>query len=289
MVETRSFSETARLLGVTTSAVSAAVQRLEQKLGVRLLERTTRRVDATPEGRDFHQRCRKVIAELEQAELSVARAGRQPSGELRIGMPAALARVCVVPRLPDFARAYPAVSLEIVVGDFLPPSSRAGLDAILHVGELPSSRMIVRKLASVDYVVCGAPQYLAEHRIPQVPADLERHVCLRYRRPRNGHIRAWQFRDAPAPHLPPSARSLVMNSGDALVVAAQAGFGLVQVAEYYARSALANGSLVEVLSDQRVHAHHVSVAFPQRKRIAPRVRVFVDFLVEVFRAPVWRS
>lgn len=289
VVETRSFSETARALGVTTSAVSAAVQRLEQKLAVRLLERTTRRVGPTAEGREFYQRCKRIIADLEQAEISVAGAARLPSGRLRIGMPAALARLCVIPHLPDFTRAYPSVSIEVVVGDFLPAPSRAGLDAIIHVGELPSSSMIVRKLAAVDYVVCGSPQYLAEHGTPQTPADLARHVCLRYRRPRNGQIRTWQFQSGDSPELPPAARSFVMNSGDALVAAAKAGLGLAQVADYYARPDLRNGSLVEILADQRAHAHHVSVVFQQRKRVAPRLRVFIDFLVGMFESPAWRS
>jgi LysR family transcriptional regulator, regulator for bpeEF and oprC len=289
VVESRSFSEAARALGVTTSAVSAAVQRLEQKLSVRLLERTTRRVGPTAEGREFYQRCKRIVADLEQAEISVAGAARLPSGRLRIGMPAALARLCVVPHLPEFTRAYPSVSLEIVVEDFLPAPSRAGLDAIIHIGELPSSSMIVRKLASVDYVICAAPQYLAAHGTPQTPADLAAHTCLRYRRPRNGQIRTWRFSNEETPELPSPTKSLVMNSGDALVAAAKAGLGLAQVAEYYARPDLRNGSLVEVLADQRAHAHHVSVVFQQRKRIAPRLRVFIDFLVETFETPAWRA
>ncbi len=155
VVETRNFSATARALGVSTSAVSAAVLRLEQKLAVRLLNRTTRRVLPTPEGLEFYQRCKQIIADLEQAEMSVGRSGRLPSGRLRIGMPSALGRMWVVPRLPDFVRAYPSVSLEIVIGDFFTAPSREGLDAAIQVGELPSSRMIVRKLAAVNYVVAA--------------------------------------------------------------------------------------------------------------------------------------
>lgn len=287
MVETRNFSATARTLGVSTAAVSATVLRLEQKLAVRLLNRTTRRVSATPEGLEFYRRCKQIVADLEAAEISVGRSGRLPSGRLRIGMPSALGRMWVIPRLPDFVRAYPSVSLEIVIGDFFTAPSREGLDAVIQVGELPSSRMAVRKLAAVDYVVCGAPHYLAERGHPQTPADLKDHVCLSYRRPRNGHIRQWRFaRGRDVETLTPSS-AIVCNSGEALISAASSGLGLVQVAEYYARPEIAAGRLVEVLRDHAPHAYDISIVF-QRRRIAPRLRVFVDFLVDMFDPAPWR-
>jgi len=286
VVETRSFSQTARALGVSTAAVSATVLRLEQKLSVRLLNRTTRRVSATPEGLEFYQRGKKIIADLEQAESSVARSGRLPSGRLRIGMPSALGRMWVIPRLPEFTSAFPTVSLEVVIGDFLTVADREGLDAAIQVGELPSSRMMVRKLASVDYLVCGAPRYLALRGRPARPADLNDHVCLSYRRPRNGHIRNWRFAGATAEVLTPDP-ALIFNSGEALIAAATAGLGLVQVAEYYARPALNAGALVELLPDFKAHAYDISVVFQQRKSISPRLRVFVDFLVEMFSPPPW--
>ncbi len=295
VVETRNFSATARSLGVSTSAVSAAVLRLEQKLAVRLLNRTTRRVLPTPEGLEFYQRCKRIIADLEQAEMSVARSGRLPSGRLRIGMPSALGRMWVIPHLPDFMRAYPSVSIEIVIGDFFTAQSREGLDAAIQVGELPSSRMIVRKLAAVNYVVCGAPEYLLERGTPQKPAELKDHVCLSYRRPRNGQIRQWRFKrgkgreaggEKPTEILTPGG-DIVFNSGEALIAAASSGLGLAQVAEYYAWPEIEAGRLVEVMRGYRIYAHDISIIFQQRRRIAPRLRVFVDFLVGMFDPPPW--
>ncbi|MES2183429.1 MAG: LysR family transcriptional regulator [Pseudomonadota bacterium] len=288
VVETRNFSETARSLGVTTSAVSASVQRLEQRLAVRLLNRTTRRVLPTLEGLEYYERCKQAIADLDQAEISLSRSAELPSGRLRISVPTALARMWVIPRLPEFTRAYPAVALEIVAGDFLAPSSREGLDAAIQVGELPSSRQVVRKLASVDYVVCAAPHYLAEHGTPQTPADLAHHACLGYRRPRNGQIRQWRFSTGVSASVPDAASAMVLNSGEAQIAAAGAGLGLVQVAEYYAQPALQAGSLAEVLAGYKTHAYDISVVFQQRKRIAPRLRVFIDFLVALFETPPWR-
>jgi LysR family transcriptional regulator, regulator for bpeEF and oprC len=289
VVETRNFSETARTLGVTTSAVSAAVLRLEQKLAVRLLNRTTRRVSATPEGLEFYQRCKQIIADLEQAEITVSRSGRLPSGRLRIGMPSALGRMWVIPRLPEFNRAYPSVSLEIVIGDFLAASNRAGLDAAIQVGELPSSRLIVRKLASVDYVVCAAPKYLAEHGTPQKPSDLRDHACLSYRRPRNGQIRQWRFARGKSVETLAINGPMTLNSGEALISAASAGLGLIQVAEYYARPEFDAGTLVEVLAGYKTSAYDISVVFDRHTRVAPRLGVFIDFLVEMFDQPPWRA
>jgi LysR family transcriptional regulator for bpeEF and oprC len=286
VVETRSFSETARGLGVSTSAVSAAVARLEQKLAVRLLNRTTRRVVPTPEGLEFYQRCKQIVADLEQAETAVGRSGQQPSGRLRIGMPAALGRMWVIPHLPDFVQAFPSVSLEIVIGDFLTASDREGLDAAIQVGELPSSRMIVRKLASADYVVCGAPGYITLRGRPQKPSDLKDHICIAYRRPRNGQIRNWRFGRGESSVTP--GGSLTFNGGEALIAAASAGLGLIQVAEYYARPGLESGALVQVLPGYKVKAYDISVVFQQRKSIAPRLRVFIDFLAELFSSPPWR-
>lgn len=288
VVETRNFSETARSLGVTTSAVSAAVLRLEQKLGVRLLNRTTRRVSATSEGLEFYRRCKQVILELEEAENIVGRAGGQPSGRVRLGMPSALGRMWVIPRLLPFSQAYPSVSVEFVIGDFLTASDREGLDAIIQVGELASSRMIVRKLADADYVVCASPAYLAKHGLAHRPADLAQHRCISYRRPRNGRIREWRFARGKTRDTVTPDGSLIFNSGEALIAAARAGLGMVQVAEYYARPDLESGTLIEVLPEFRSRAYDISLVFQQRKRVTPRLRILIDFLVDLFDPPPWR-
>lgn len=286
-METRNFSETARALGVSTSAVSATVLRLEQKLAVRLLNRTTRRVSPTPEGLEFYQRCKQIIADLEQAEISASRSGRLPSGRLRIGMPSALGLMWVIPRLPQFVKAYPTVSLEIVIGDFIAGTNREGLDATIQVGELPSSRMIVRKLTSVDYVVCASPKYLAARGAPQDPGELKEHDCLSYRRPRNGQIRQWRFARGKSIELCNVSGLMTFNSGEALISAATAGLGLIQVAKYYAQPDLESGRLVELLADYKSHAYDISVVFQQRKRMAPRLRVFIDFMIDLFDPPPW--
>jgi LysR family transcriptional regulator for bpeEF and oprC len=289
VVETCNFSETARALGVTTSAVSATIKRLEQKLGVRLLNRTTRRVFPTPEGMEFCQRCTQIVAELEQAEINAGGAGGLPSGNLRIGAPLGLGRIWLIPHLSEFGAAYPSVSLEIALGDIFAASSRELFDAVIHVGEIQPSRMIVRKLASVDYVVCASPDYLRRKGRPQNPGDLKNHMCLSYRRPRNGLIRQWRFQRGRSVQRHTPSDGFIFGSGDALVAAAKAGMGLAQVAEYYTSPEFESGALVEVMKGYKTHAYDISIVFQQRDSIAPRLRVFVDFVVDMFGHPPWRA
>lgn len=287
VVETRSFSATARAMGVTTSAVSATVIRLEQKLAVRLLNRTTRSVSPTPEGQEFYERCKRIVADLETAEQAVSRAGRTPSGQLRIGMPSALGRMWVIPRLAEFTAAYPAISFELMLDDFITGLVSEGLDAAIQVGDLPPSRLTTRKLASVDYVICAAPSYLDAHGTPQTLTDLATHRCIAYRRPRNGQIRQWRLKGAGKKVIVPEKGYMVVNSGEALVSAATSGLGLIQIGQYYVQPLLASGALIEVMPEQRVHAYDISVLFQQKKRMTPRLRAFINFLVDIFAPPPW--
>lgn len=289
VVETGTLSAAARALGVSTAAVSATLARLERKLAVRLLNRTTRRLNMTEEGAEFYARCKQITADLEDAELTVSRAGRVASGRLRVGMPSALGRMCIVPRLPDFVRRYPAVTLEIVCSDFVPHTIEDGLDVSVQVGELQASRLAVRRLGSTRYVTCAAPQYLAKQGAPRTPEELTGHACLTYRRPRNGRVREWQFSNGSVHRRMAVNGIMTFNSGEALVAAAYAGLGIIQVAGYYAQSLLERGELVAVLDAYPAGGYEISAVFPQQKRVAPKLRVFVDFLVSIFNVPPWNA
>lgn len=287
VVENGTLSAAARALGVSTAAVSAALARLERKLAVRLLNRTTRRLSLTAEGAEFYARCKQITADLEEAELTASRAGRMPSGRLCVGVPSALGRMWIVPYLPDFVRKYPSVSLEVVCSDFVPYTIEDGLDVSVQVGELHASRLAVRRLGSTRYVVCASPKYFAERGTPRAPEELLGHTCLSYRRPRNGRVREWQFKSGSTTRHIAVNGLMTFNSGEALVAAANAGLGIVQVAEYYAQSLLKSGELVEILEDYKSEGYDISAVFPQQQRVAPKLRVFVDFLVSIFNTPPW--
>ena len=288
IVEVGTISGTARDLGVSTAAISASLARLETNLAVRLLDRTTRRLSVTAEGAEFYERCKKLMSDLDEAEQSISRIGREPRGKLRVGMPSGLCRMWVVPLLPQFLKKYPEVHLEIVCSDYVPYTIDNGLDASIQVGELHSSRLAMRQLASVAYVVVAAPSYLKKRGVPKIPNDLLQHHCLTYRRPRNGLIREWRFlENGQEQHLAIDGL-LTFNSGEALVSAAASGLGLIQVAEYYASQMIATGQLVKVLESYRAKGYDISVVFPQLKNVPPKLRVWIDFLVEIFSSISWQ-
>ena len=287
VVETRRFSESARGLGVSPAATSAAIARLESKFGVQLLNRTTRSVTPTPEGLEFYHRCKQIVAELAQAEAILSRSAGAPSGRLLVAMPAALGKQLVIPQLRRFCELYPGIAVEIVVDDYVARSRHDGFDAVVQVGDLPATSMIMRKLATVGYVVCAAPGYLRERGVPETPSDLAAHRCLAYRRPRNGQLRKWRFAGGDGVEELAIEGTLTFNSGEALVCAAASGLGVTQVARYYAATLLRTGELVELLAGFTAPGYDVTVVFQNRRRMPARLRVFIDFLSALFEQPEW--
>jgi LysR family transcriptional regulator for bpeEF and oprC len=256
---------------------------------VRLLHRTTRRLNVTAEGAEFYARCKQIAADLEDAELVVGRAGRVPSGRLRVSMPSALGRVWIVPHLAQFAAAYPGVVLEVMCSDFVPSAIENGIDVSVQVGELQGAGLAARRLASTRYVICAAPSYLAEKGTPRTPEELPGRACLTYRRPRNGRLREWRFRSGSSVRRVVMNGVMTFNSGEALVAAATTGLGIIQVAGYYAWPMLENGQLVEILADYKTDGYDISAVYARHSRIAPKLRVFIDFLVELFGRPPWNG
>lgn len=287
VVDAGTLSGAARKLGVSTAAVSATLARLEKKLAVRLLDRTTRCLAMTPEGTEFYARCKQIVSDLDDAERAVSQTGKEPAGLLRVGMPQGLGRMWIIPQLPRFLRQYPAISLEVVCRDVSAQTRDSELDISVRSGELQSSRLAARQLASCRYVVCGAQDYFDIHGTPKTIEALDQHACLAYRRPRNGRIRQWKFA-TPAGDVTKTLSSLMtFNSNEALVAAASAGLGIIQVAEYYVRPALASGELVEILAPQKTGGYEISAVFPQQQHLAPKHRVFIDFLISIFSEAPW--
>ena len=289
VVDTGSLSSAARSLGVSTSAVSAALARLEAHLSTRLVNRTTRRLGVTDEGAEFYERCKKIVSDLNTAELAVSQAGRVPSGSLRVGVPSALGSKWIAPQLGEFMDAFPAVSLEIVCTDFVPYTIGEGVDVAVQIGELHDSSLAVRRLASSEYIVCASPRYLEVHGRPKTPWDLKDHRCLTYRRPRNGRVWDWRFRIDGTVQTLPVQGVVTMNSHEALASAAASGLGIVQVADYYGHAFIQTGELVQVLEDYRTDGYIISAVFPNQQPFPPKIRAFVDFLVRQFDRPPWSS
>jgi LysR family transcriptional regulator, regulator for bpeEF and oprC len=287
VVERGSLSGAARSLGVTTAAVSSTLSRLEKQLSVRLLNRTTRRIGTTPEGAEFYARCKRITDDLAEAEMVVGRAGRNVTGRLRIRLPLTLGRMWIVPSLPRFMAAHPELSVEVVCVDFVPYSIDDGIDMSVQTGELQDSSLAVRRLATTRYVVCAAPDYFARHGVPAAPEDLNTHTCIAYRRPRNGRIREWRFKTGSVNRQITINSALTFNRLELLIEAALAGYGLIQMPECYVLPYLLRGQLVETLQSHRAGGYEISVVYRQQQRLAPKVRVFMNFLQDLFEPPPW--
>lgn len=287
VVDQGTLSGAARALGVSTPAVSATLTRLERQLGVRLLLRTTRRVAVTAEGAEFYTRCKQIAADIADAESAVGGAARGPGGRLRVRLPLTLGRMWIVPRLPEFLREYPDLSVEVVCMDFVPYTMEEDIDLSVQTGELHDSSLAVRRLATAGYTVCGSAAYFKGRGGPATPQELRHHTCIAYRRPRNGRIREWRFRSGETVRPTPVSGSLTFNRIELLVEAAIAGYGLIQIPECYAYHAIARGDLVTTLDDYRAGGYQVTAVYRQQQRRTPNVRAFLDFVAGLFDPTPW--
>jgi len=276
--EARSFSEAGRRLGVSSSAIGKAIARLEERLGVRLFHRSTRTVTLTAEGALFLERCRRIFCEIEAAELELAQTQGMPRGRLRISLPQS--GLLFMPRLAEFQRRYPAITLDIDCSNRLVDVIEEGFDAVLRTGETRDSRLMMRTVGCFRQIVIGAPDYFRRVGMPKQPEDLLRHACLMYRSPSSGKLLAWPLRrghravdlDLPA--------SLVTNALEPQLSFAELGLGIACVPDFTVRRQLAEGRLVSVLDDYLQSTTTLRVLWPSSRHLSPKLRVFVDFMAD---------
>jgi len=280
VAESHGFTAAARRLGVSTAAVSKSVSLLENQLGVKLLNRTTRSLSLTDDGKLFFFRCRNILADLESAEAAVTRAAAAPRGKLRIHAPVAMGRRVVMPVLLDLTRRYPELSIDADFSDRTPDLAEEGLDATVLIGEPADSRLVARPLARLRYVTCATPEYLAAQGTPQSPDDLARHSCLAYVQWQTGRYHAWEFlKDGRQFTLTPSGM-LNVNHAEAILDAVVAGAGIARMASFVAAPAIADGRLRLVLADWVAPVPRVHVMYPQARHVSPRTRAFVKAMAQ---------
>jgi DNA-binding transcriptional LysR family regulator len=279
-----SFAGAAKELGVTPVAVSKNVQRLEKELGVRLLQRSTRKLSLTEEGRLFHERCIGPLLALEHAHAAVRDRGRSAAGVVRVTSVSPFGRSYVVPLLPEFSRRFPKVQVELDLDDSVSDMIAQRYDIGIRVGELRDGSMVVREIAPLPFVVCGAPVYLAARGTPQTPADLAAHNCLRMRSRSTGRALNWVLGREREPIAPPVEGDLVSNDLTALVSAALHGQGLVCAPLPLVLPLLRAGALIAPMPHHLMHGQHVYLHYPNRRNLPARVRSLVDFLLERLRS-----
>lgn len=283
VAETRSFVAAGRLLGASASAIGKSIARLEEKLGVRLFHRSTRSVTLTAEGTLFLERSRRILAEIEAAEMELSQTSATPRGRLRISLP--VVSSLVLPVLGDFMQAYPQIELDLDFTDRLVDVIAEGFDAVVRTGQPSDSRLSARKLGNFQSILVASPEYLRQRGTPQVPADLLEHACLHFRFPHSGKLDVWPMgrgSDALASRLP---TTMICNDIETRVCFARQGRGIAFLPEYSVREFLADGRLCRVLAEhvQRTGTFHV--LWPASRHPSPKVRVLVDFLADrVFAA-----
>lgn len=279
-----SFAGAARELGLTPSAVAKSVARLEGDLGLRLLHRTTRELSLTSDGRDLYERARRVVDEIDALQGVAEGARGEPAGTLRLSAPITFGKRVLVPLLAGLLAKHPGLALDLALTDRFADLAKDGLDAAVRVGALDDSTLVAREFGQQRMIVCASPGYVASHGKPAAPADLGKHRCLVFRQPTSGRLRPWQFVAEGTPlTFAPEAR-VTMNDGEAMVAAAVAGMGLVQVPDYMAEDALRAGVLVEVLKPFRPPALPVSLVYASSRQMTPRLRALVEGLTG--RAPL---
>lgn len=277
--QTCSYVAAGRQLGVSASAVGKSVARLEAKLGVRLLNRSTRRISLSNEGALFYERCQRILADIEDAEAELSHLAEAPRGKLKVSLPVIGYRI-ILPLLADFTRLYPEIELDLDFNDRLVDVVAEGIDVAVRSGTLSDSRLMARELGPFAFAIVGSPAYFARHGVPDAPRTLESHACVRYKFPSTGKLQEWvlhgdEGQGAPELRL---RTALTCNNIEALIGAASQGVGLAYLPDFIVRDAIARGELQAVLQPYLRTSSKFWVLWPSSRHLSPRLRVFVDFL-----------
>ena len=280
------FSLAANDLGITPSAVSKLISRLEDRLGVRLLERSTRRLALTPEGETFLARARRIVADIEEAEAEVARVRGAPRGKLRINAGTAFGLHQLTPALADFLARYPEIDVDLSITDRLVDLIDEQSDIAVRSGHIPEGPFVQRKLADLQRVICAAPAYLARRGTPQAAADLRGHDCIVVAGP---GLDRWPFKTRSGIDVVDVRPRVTTDDAEAALRLAIEGAGIVRLSDVIVGGPLRSGELVALLTD----VHHVepfplSAIYPNGRHRLPRVAVFLEFLQERFGHAPWR-
>lgn len=283
VIETGSFARAGEALGLTPSGVSRAVARLEAKLGVRLFDRNPRAVRLTEEGRRFHARVAPLLAELEDAAGDASATAGAVRGRLRINADPWFARLVLAPRLPDFFKRYPDLSLDLIVRDTPGDLVTEGVDVAVRFGEIGPPGLIARKLLETRIITVAAPSYLKQAGMPRRPMDLADHECLMFRDPVSGRPFEWEFRRKGQVVEVEARGRITFNDLATKLTACVAGQGIAQSVAFGLEPLLANKSLVQVLPDWAEERYALYSYYPSRHLPPAKVRAFLDFVADSAR------
>jgi len=287
-VETGGFTAAAQQMGLTPSALSKLVTRLEDRLGARLLQRTTRRLQLTTEGQAFYARALPILKAMDEAEAEVAEASASPRGLLRLFCGSTFGMHQLAPAIPRFQARFPQVNFDITISDERLGASQEGYDLAIRIGPLDESSLVARRICNLERVICASPDYLVRHGTPQTPDDLQRHNCLWITS--MPALRRWPFDTDEGIRVVNVEGNVVTNNAETVLQLALAGVGVTRLSDVVVAAAIRDGSLVPILQAW----HHVEpvplfVTFASGRNLSPKVRAMTDFIVEEFGNAPWRT
>jgi len=282
IVELGAFGKAADSLYLPRASVTLLIKQLEAHLGVQLLQRTTRQVSPTLDGAAYYERCVRLLADLEEAESFFSETRRNPQGKLRVDLPGSLARLVVIPALPEFCARYPRIELEVGASDRPVDLIREGVDCVLRAGDVHDTSLVARPLTQLVQLTCASSSYLAKHGVPQSLAELEGHQAVNYFSALSGRRFDLEFQVGEELIIRSLPSQVAVSSADAYVAACEAGLGMIQAPSYHVAAQIEAGTLQEVLGQWRPAPMPLTALYPPHRQLSRRVRVFVDWLVELF-------
>ena len=282
IVERRSFTRAAEDLGLPRSSVTDAVKALEARLGVPLLQRTTRHVSPTLDGEAYYQRCLRLIADVEEAEGALT--GTKPQGLLHVNVHGTMASHFIVPHLPGFLAEYPGVEVFMSEGDRYVDLVREGVDCAIRVGHLPDSDLIARRLTTLEETTCASPTYIARHGIPQGLDALDGHRMVGFHSSATGNVLPLEFTGNGVTRTVVLPTSVIVSGAETYAAAARMGLGLIQAPRYRLEEDFRCGALIPVLTNNPPSPSPVSALYPRTKQLSPRLRAFLNWLFAKVRS-----
>jgi LysR family transcriptional regulator for bpeEF and oprC len=284
VVDSGGFTRAADNMQLPKATVSTLVQALEQALAVKLLHRTTRQISVTSDGAAYYERCLRILSDVREAEESLSRNRASPSGRLRVDVPTGVANDIIIPSLPEFFARYPDIVLELGCGDRPVDLIEEGVDCAIRGGTLPDSGLIARRIGVMHFLTCAAPSYLATHGRPAHPNDLLKHHCVNYFSSKTGKIIDWNFSrgDEQIQIAVPSL--IAVNDSTAYIRAGLAGLGVMQMVRHTIEPHVESGALELLLEDWGSAPMPVNVVYPQNRHLSAKVRVFVEWVADLFMA-----
>lgn len=282
VVELNSFTKASISLNLPKATVSAQVGALEQRLRVKLLHRTTRHISVTPDGAAYYERAIRLLNDFQEAEGAIARLTATPKGKLRVGIPAALGRRMIIPKLPEFLALYPEIELDVHSTDRQIDLLQEGIDCVIRGGVSVDDTLIARRLRSFPVITCASPSYLEQHGTPLRPKDLECHWVVHYISPRTGKAHAIGYGKGNDRVEICGRRRIAFNDSDGCVEAAVAGMGIIQLPEFLVWDELVKGRLTALLEAETCDHVDVSILYPQNRNPSARLRAFTEWAIELF-------